>query len=54
MLSLKGRVDFTCLICCKLDSQFAFSVGHEFVDPSFESVFVEIAVFQTCACRQCL
>ena len=38
MLSLKGRVDFMSLLCCKLDSLFAVSFGHEFFDPSFESV----------------
>ena len=37
MLSLKGRVDFTCLICCN-QTHIAFSVGHEFANPSFESV----------------
>ena len=33
MLSLKGRVDLTCLICCN-QTHFAFSVGQT----SFESV----------------
>ena len=31
-LSLKGRVDFTCLFCCN-QTHFAFSDGHELVDP---------------------
>ena len=45
MLSLKGRVDFTCLICCN-QTHFAFSVGHEVVDPSFESVLWKSECFK--------
>ena len=32
MLSLKGRVDFTCLNCFG-QTHFASAVGHELVDP---------------------
>ena len=45
MLSLKGRVDFTCLICCN-QTHFAFSVGHDLVDPSFESVLWKLECFR--------
>ena len=37
MLCLTGRVDFTSLLCCN-QTHFAFSVGHEFINSSFESV----------------
>ena len=37
MLSLKGRVDFTCLNCFS-QTHFAFTGGHELVGPSFESI----------------
>ena len=44
-LSLKGRVDFTCLTCCN-QTHFAFPVGHEFVNPSFESVLWKFECFR--------
>ena len=47
MLSLKGRVDFTCLICCN-QTPFAFSAGHEVVDPSFEECFRQALVVSVC------
>ena len=45
MLSLMGRVDFTCLICCN-QTHFALTVGHELVDPSFESVLWKLESFR--------
>ena len=45
MLSLKGRVDFTCVICCN-QTHFASAVGHEFVDASFESVLWTLERFR--------
>ena len=44
-LSLKERVDFTCLICCN-QAHFAFPVGHEFVNPSFELVLWKLECFR--------
>ena len=38
-------VDFTCLICCD-QIHIAFSVGHELVDPSFESVLWNLECFR--------
>ena len=57
MLSLKRRVDFKRLICCN-QTRFAFSVGHELVHPSFESVLWKLEFFR-CAlavsvCDVCL
>ena len=37
--------DFTCLICCN-QTHFAFSVGYELVDPSFESVLWKFECFR--------
>ena len=45
MLSLKGRVDFTCLICCN-QTHFAFTVGHKLVGPSFGSVLCKVECFR--------
>ena len=57
----EGRVDFTCLVCC-YQTHFALTVGHELVDPSFESVLWKLECFRhalvvsvqsvTCACFQ--
>ena len=38
-------VDITCLICCD-QTHFAFSVGHELVGPSFESVLWTLECFR--------
>ena len=38
-------VDFTCLICCN-QTHFAFTVGHELVVPSFESVLWTLECFR--------
>ena len=43
--SLKGRVDFTCPFCCN-QTHFASAVGHDLVDPSFESVLLKLECFR--------
>ena len=57
MLSLKWRVDFTCLNCSN-KTHFAFSVGHGLVDPNFESVLWNFECFRhalvVSVCHVCL
>ena len=52
MLCVTGRVDFTSLLCCN-QTHFAFSVGHEFINPSFESVLWKLKCFRHAVVSVC-